>query len=365
MFCQMWFRDQKYPVEVPVAWSRYLHGNGVHGHWHPEMFFGHLITCPIPEKVIHKVPDVVTMVANSCDRSYNALKVWNERPKKIKDFAICVKSMWSPFKDNTKALIEWIEINIAQGAKSIQMYVQTITPNIRKVFDHYEQLGLVEIFQMEWPGSVPTSASPWLQQWYYPNVTWIHSSFDHYAYNDCLYRNLYKFQYIALLDLDELLMPTQHKTWRGLFQDLKNNGNDPLDYSSIMFYHLYFFGNKTGQSQTGHAMMDSDLRTAIPIPQAWQIKGFFNTQRNLIVFNHYTIDCITRSCETYHVDLSMGQLNHYRSDCVKVSIITPEICSTMKNTLTQDTLTKRYEDPVALNVFRTLQTIDFDPIYEG
>lgn len=111
-----------------------------------------------------------------------------------KDFAICVKSMWMPFKDNSKALIEWIEINLAQGIQSIQMYVQTITPNTRKVLEYYEKQGVLEIFEMEWPGSVPTSHSPWLQQWYYPNVTWIHSSFDHYAYNDCLYRNLYKFK---------------------------------------------------------------------------------------------------------------------------------------------------------------------------
>ncbi len=39
--------------------------------------------------------------------------------------------------------------------------------------------------------------------------------------NDCLYRNLYKFKYLAVVDFDEVIVPRQNKDWHGLLRSLE------------------------------------------------------------------------------------------------------------------------------------------------
>ncbi len=39
--------------------------------------------------------------------------------------------------------------------------------------------------------------------------------------NDCLYRNLYKFKYLAIVDFDEVIVPRQNKDWHGLLRSLE------------------------------------------------------------------------------------------------------------------------------------------------
>lgn len=107
---------------------------------------------------------------------------------------MCVKSLWSPFEDQVLKLAEWIELNLAMGVSGIHFYVQSVPQKTLNLLDYYERQGVLEVIPMEWPGSYPTSASPWLQKPYYDGVRHLHSAFDHYAYNDCLYNNLHSFK---------------------------------------------------------------------------------------------------------------------------------------------------------------------------
>ncbi len=40
-------------------------------------------------------------------------------------------------------------------------------------------------------------------------------------YNDCLYRNMYKFKYLAVVDFDEVIVPHHDKDWHGLLGRLE------------------------------------------------------------------------------------------------------------------------------------------------
>ncbi len=41
------------------------------------------------------------------------------------------------------------------------------------------------------------------------------------TYNDCLYRNLYRFKYLVVVDLDEVIVPRLDKDWHGLLNRLE------------------------------------------------------------------------------------------------------------------------------------------------
>ena len=49
-------------------------------------------------------------------------------------------------------------------------------------------------------------------------------------YNDCLYRNMYRYKYIALLDIDEVILPIEEHNWSDLMKNvqlLAGEKNDP------------------------------------------------------------------------------------------------------------------------------------------
>ena len=60
--------------------------------------------------------------------------------------------------------------------------------------------------------------------------------------NDCVYRNMYRFRHIAVIDFDEVIMPVNHTTLADLVAHLKatfsTNRNPPVNY---IFRNQYYF----------------------------------------------------------------------------------------------------------------------------
>lgn len=102
--------------------------------------------------------------------------------------------MWSPFQENHVQVAEWIEMNLAIGASKVLIYVLAVAPKTRKILHYYEKMKKIEVFQMEYAGSMPTSHTPLAQEWFHRNVSWMYSSFEQFAYNDCFYRNIYTYK---------------------------------------------------------------------------------------------------------------------------------------------------------------------------
>ncbi len=40
-------------------------------------------------------------------------------------------------------------------------------------------------------------------------------------YNDCLYRNLYNYEYLAIIDIDEIIVPVNAYNWSELIEEIK------------------------------------------------------------------------------------------------------------------------------------------------
>ena len=60
-------------------------------------------------------------------------------------------------------------------------------------------------------------------------------------YNDCLYRNMYRYKYIALLDIDEVILPIEEKNWSDLMKNVKplaENMASHVNYKNKSFVHI-------------------------------------------------------------------------------------------------------------------------------
>lgn len=215
-FCQIWFEGEQEPLITEVLEYKYIWyskwGNYKQGIYQP-----YVIACKLPQSHYRKgVPGSVSLVEKRCETPSNNLKVTYNKPKKKKDFAVCVKGLDFLHEDLSVRLVEWIELIGLLGADKIFFYELQVHPNISKVLQYYEQLGKIHITPITLPGGQPNI--PAFQHMYLSKKTNSKRQNELIPYNDCLYRHMYEYEYLVLLDVDEVIMPVQDTTWQELLK---------------------------------------------------------------------------------------------------------------------------------------------------
>lgn len=186
-----------------------------------------LLSCPLTEPLYG--PSVVSVVTEPCDDPTNAFRLEPDKKKNksTRTFTICVKDMHFD-KDISQSLVEWIEINKILGVDLIDMYVDEVTEQTKRVLLHYQDKGLVRLFDV--PIKHKSERSLWQRRR------------DHViTYNDCLYRNIKESEYIVPLDVDEVVLPKIAETWPELLYRLNKYGWNSSERSSIMIQNVFFF----------------------------------------------------------------------------------------------------------------------------
>lgn len=100
------------------------------------------------------------------------------------------------------------------GADKIFFYDLQVHPNITKVFNHYENLEMVHVTPLTLPGRQPNL--PQFRNLYFKGKNILKQLDEVISFNDCFYKHMYEYKYIAVLDIDEVIMPIQVKTWKEL-----------------------------------------------------------------------------------------------------------------------------------------------------
>ena len=289
--CQLWYENVSQPI---TASATYVYG------WYPK--WGNyvdgplqpfIITCKIPRiKGLERgrAPTSVSVVENKCDSVTNNLRVLNDRPAKKQRFAVCVKGLDFLFEDMSVRLVEWLELLRLLGAAKVFLYDLEVHPNISKVLDHYRRQGLVEVTKITLPGSQPNL--PGFRHLYLKKKLTFKRQNELIPYNDCLYRNLYSFEYLALLDIDEIIMPLKHSNWADMMDEVLRVSLQEKNYTraSYNFRNVYFLddqGSDEPAKHTGHEpgipsylhMLQHVYRSQNYTKPGQYVKCFHNTER--------------------------------------------------------------------------------------
>ncbi|CAM6053590.1 unnamed protein product [Sphagnum tenellum] len=125
---------------------------------------------------------------------------------------------------------------------------------------------------------------------------------EHVVYNDCFYRNVRRFEFVSMLDLDEVIVPIKRSSFRGC---------DYLVFRGALFLDNMAAGGEKAQSIPVNLNKKHIVRSKHFERHGEHSKCWFNTKTTVIVFNHHPIEC-SRKCSPCFVH---EDLNHYRSDC--------------------------------------------------
>ncbi|KAA0183257.1 hypothetical protein HAZT_HAZT008750 [Hyalella azteca] len=365
--CQLWFKELNAPVFASVFEYRYVWikewGNHRNGIVQP-----YLVSCHIPVGYRHLVPESVSLVEKPCDIAVTNLRVIYNVPedKKRGEFAVCVKGLDFLNKDFSVRLVEWLETLHHLGAEKIFLYQLEIHPNITKVLKHYEELGLVDVTPITLPAYQPNIKG--LRHMYLLNRVTNQYQNELIPYNDCLYKNMYRYKHIALLDIDEIIMPKGNNIlWKDLLENVVKKAleKEKIEYSSFDVRNVYFFDTHE-QNDVGHArfgdiprymhMFQHVYRAKNHTQPGYYIKCFHNPERVLTLHNHYPLSCLNVPCISYSIDIEDAQLQHYRADCVAELM---GMCAEYRNSTVRDDTIWRLKNPVISKVTDSLVKLGF------
>ncbi|KAM3615472.1 uncharacterized protein V6R79_002812 [Siganus canaliculatus] len=226
------------------------------------------IMCPIPpgcESPSHVA--VISEKGNNAPENLTQtfLEVKNQEQKKDSfqyHFTTCISTMFN--FTNVLQLVQSLEALQLLGVDRVVIYQTNNSPETQRVLDYYTHKGLVEV--------IPWSLSRFLKlsRGFLPE----HDPGDiHYfgqipALNDCLYRYMYQTKYMALHDIDELILPQSVNSWSELLPLLeKKYGAD-----KCYMFENNVFPNTVHRPPPG-AVVES--------PQSWQFVPGMNILSHL------------------------------------------------------------------------------------
>ncbi|XP_006801330.2 uncharacterized protein si:zfos-464b6.2 [Neolamprologus brichardi] len=164
------------------------------------------IMCPLPSGCETPSSIAVTSTdANSNnDPNQEFLEVQNQQEKTDSfpyQFTVCISTMFD--FTNVLQLVQSLEMLQLLGVNRVVVYKTSCSPETQRILDYYTQKGLVEV--IPWSLSTYVNVSRgWLPE-HGPGE--LHYFGQIPALNDCLYRYMYQSRYVALHDIDELILP--------------------------------------------------------------------------------------------------------------------------------------------------------------
>ncbi|XP_062860551.1 uncharacterized protein LOC134323063 [Trichomycterus rosablanca] len=120
---------------------------------------------------------------------------------------------------NVLELVQTMEMFKILGIQRVAIYKTNCDPTVQKVLDYYVMQKFVEI--IPWTISSHLKVSRGWKNWESPGE--LHYFGQIPALNDCVYRYMYQSRYVALQDLDEIILPVpvSLENWTELLRELE------------------------------------------------------------------------------------------------------------------------------------------------
>jgi Glycosyltransferase family 92 len=196
--------------------------------------YPYFFACPLEPQ--SKIPSSVSLVLKACDQAENNLQIINNQPVDgiKKKFGVCTKQLNFLNRNIVIRFIEWIHMLRILGVEKVHGYSRFVHPDLQKAIENFEAKGFLEIKPFMEPSTT-------LYQLQTAQTRTLELNLLH----DCFYRNKGLYKYIAVLDTDEIFMPTNDDlNWHDMIGRIDNA--DSFDHFYIPY--AYFSSDESLQT---------------------------------------------------------------------------------------------------------------------
>ena len=267
---------------------------------HAKDFGGWILSCEVPSEVV-SIPCHVVVSAHSDYRERLRPSVtlpvltvstpWEQK----ENFGICVPPLFGYIPSMT--IVEFIELNRLLGASHIVFYQHQIPREMSKVLQYYQGMGFITV--LDWNLPVQDKAI-----WYHGQLV---------AINDCLYRGMYRFKYMAFHDIDEFVVPHKHYNWSLMLESLQHQALAKDHQHCAYTFQSAFFDPLMGSTVRALYDLESDLRTKSF--SVVRTKVMVNPEHIFELGIHHVSKPVSNSCKLVYVEPELAFIHHYRK-CV-------------------------------------------------
>ncbi|XP_056644663.1 beta-1,4-galactosyltransferase galt-1 [Diorhabda sublineata] len=344
VWCRLWYKaDSNSTAHVSLTVPAKI--KVIRENWNLK-YSACFVMCPLPAN--KTVPAAVSVVARPRDPPINLLAVINNHnetssmpswingggngatgPSQYK-FGVCVKPLHFEYNRDLQ-ILEFIEFNRLLGVEHFTFYNHTIGNQVNCILKDYAEKGLVTIL-------------PWNLDMVSQKDIRTEGLFA--SLNDCLYRSMYKFSHILLIDLDEYILPKYNDTLGQMIDHLKNRLNT-RSTGSFSFQNAFFYL----QWDDDDSVYDFDDPVAANLvtlkktrrktklhPHKQRSKYICRPEFTVEAGNHFVWEFIPGH-GTLNVPPETAILHHYRicefggDDCIKASSVVDRTAYRFKNAL--------------------------------
>ena len=274
LFCRLW-----YPPDWSIAVRAKIAVNGA-GHWiDGELFKQYYFSCILPFGFPFTPTHVSLSTVDQCGVGGGGIVgnvsslipiMFPENPGFFShEFAICVPiTFWyvDPYR-----IVEWIEMNRLFGVTEINVYACNVSEITMAILRYFQQDGILKLH------NVPPAKNGHTR-----NGVKLASPI---SINDCMWKNMYRYRYVLILDLDEIIVPNLHTKYKDMLEFIDKIYNS-VNYKSYSFRNAYFWVGCLSPAKTITSYMKTFTAREDPSEYGISVKSILDPRRCLSAFNH-------------------------------------------------------------------------------
>ncbi|KAG8041385.1 hypothetical protein G9C98_002373 [Cotesia typhae] len=343
VWCRLWYRFERNNTNVTLSVTVAAKIKVIRENWNLK-YSACFIICSLPNQAPSlsnskavSLPESVSVVAKLRTAPANRIFIQNRpenRPNTRQDLAICVKPLHYDY-NRVLQLIEFIELHRILGVNHVTLYNDTVGTEADCILKDYQSRGLVTF--LSWHHLDMISQRE------------IRTEGLFAALNDCLYRSMYKYEYVALLDLDEFIVPRHNDTILQLIRWISSRVN-PKTSSAFSFQNAFFYlqwpddpwvtVSKT-PTEAGLITLRKTRRKSKLHPHKQRSKYICKPRDIIEAGNHFVWEFLAGH-GTLNVPADAAILHHYRvcefggNDCIKTPSIIDRTAYKYRDKLAED-----------------------------
>lgn len=213
-------------------------------------------------------------------------------------FGVCIPPIFGDL--SLTRLIQFIELTRILGANQITIYNYNVSNNLEKILKHYTEKGYVELVDWKLPRDVTMN-----QIWYNGQLLTV---------QDCLHRNIGKFQLLGFTDLDEFIIPRKKYNWEEMIKSIIETISLQRKIQNIAgFSFKSAFFNPKQVPDASQQLIYLQLLKRTLLLSSLRTKVMVYPEKIFEMGIHHISKTLFQNLTVIDVPSTLGIIHHYRS----------------------------------------------------